>query len=69
MLELKESLFIDQYLNFNFEKNWIQNLLSTKDKNWEKFINRNHIEINKLIEEIKEIQEHQNYLYLNLEEL
>ena len=49
--------FIEQYLNFNFEKNWIQNLLSLKDKFWEKFINRHHIEINKLIDEIKEIQE------------
>ena len=36
-------------LNFNFEKNWIQTLLALKEKNWEKFINRNHIEINKLI--------------------
>ena len=49
--------FIDQYIIFNFEKNWIQSLLSLKDKNWEKFINRNHIEINKLIEEISEIQQ------------
>tara|TARA_Y100000590_G_scaffold444555_1_gene575463 strand:- start:247 stop:1629 length:1383 start_codon:yes stop_codon:yes gene_type:complete len=48
--------FITQYLSFNFEKNWIQTLLSLKDKNWEKFINKNHIEINKLIEEIQEIQ-------------
>ena len=48
--------FIDHYLNFNFEKNWIESLLSLKDKNWEKFINKNHIEINALIEEIKEIQ-------------
>ena len=54
---VKREDFIAQYLNFNFEKNWIQNLLSTKDKSWEKFINRNHIEINKLIEEIKEIQD------------
>ncbi len=53
---VKREDFISQYLNFNFEKNWIQSLLSTKDKNWEKFINRNHIEINKNIEEIKEIQ-------------
>ena len=53
---VKREDFVDQYLNFNFEKNWIQSLLSTKDKNWEKFINRNHIEINKNIEEIKEIQ-------------
>ncbi len=53
---VKREDFIAQYLNFNFEKNWIQSLLSTKDKNWEKFINRNHIEINKNIEEIKEIQ-------------
>ena len=53
---VKREDFISQYLNFNFEKNWIQNILSTKDKNWEKFINRNHIEINKTIEEIKEIQ-------------
>ncbi len=48
--------FIEYYLNFNFEKNWIQSLLSLQDKNWEKFINKNHIEINSLIEEIKEIQ-------------
>ena len=54
---VKREAFIEQYLNFNFEKNWIQTLLSLKDKNWEKFINRNHIEINKLIEEIKEIQD------------
>ncbi len=53
---VKREDFVAQYLNFNFEKNWIQSLLSTKDKNWEKFINRNHIEINKNIEEIKEIQ-------------
>ena len=53
---VKREDFIEQYLNFNFEKNWIQSLLATKDKNWEKFINRNHIEINKNIEEIKEIQ-------------
>ena len=53
---VKRESFIDRYLNFNFEKNWIQNLLSTKDKSWEKFINRNHLEINKLVEEIKEIQ-------------
>ena len=54
---VKREDFVSQYLNFNFEKNWLQSLLSTKDKNWEKFINRNHIEINKNIEEIKEIQE------------
>ncbi len=48
--------FVSQYLDFNFEKNWIQSLLAVKDKHWEKFINRNHIEINKTIEEIKEIQ-------------
>ena len=53
---VKREDFVAQYLNFNFEKNWIQSLLQTKDKNWEKFINRNHIEINKNIEEIKEIQ-------------
>ncbi|MDC3112414.1 RNA polymerase sigma factor RpoD [Pelagibacteraceae bacterium] len=53
---VKREDFVSQYLNFNFEKNWIQNLLSTKDKYWEKFINRNHIEINKNIEEIREIQ-------------
>ncbi len=53
---VKREDFIAQYLNFNFEKNWIQSLLATKDKSWEKFINRNHIEINKNIEEIKEIQ-------------
>jgi len=49
--------FIEHYINYNFEKNWIQSLLGLNDKNWEKFINRNHIEINKLIEEIKEIQQ------------
>ena len=48
--------FIEHYLSFNFEKNWIQTLLGLKDKNWEKFINKNHIEINSLIDEIKEIQ-------------
>ena len=53
---VKREDFISQYLNFNFEKNWIQSLLATKDKNWEKFINRNHLEINKNIEEIREIQ-------------
>ncbi len=53
---VKREDFIEQYLNFNFEKNWIQSLLATKEKSWEKFINRNHIEINKNIEEIKEIQ-------------
>tara|TARA_Y100001970_G_scaffold8828_1_gene10273 strand:+ start:2154 stop:4379 length:2226 start_codon:yes stop_codon:yes gene_type:complete len=54
---VKRETFIEEYLNFNFEKNWIQNLLNLKDKNWEKFINKNHIEINKLIDEIKEIQD------------
>ncbi len=48
--------FIEQYLKFNFEKNWIQTLLNLKDKKWDKFINKNHIEINNLIDEIKEIQ-------------
>mgnify|MGYP001381820468 CR=1 FL=1 len=51
---VKRELFVEQYLNFNFEKNWIHSLLSLNDKNWEKFINRNHIEINKIIEEITE---------------
>tara|TARA_Y100001970_G_scaffold61036_1_gene77781 strand:- start:1310 stop:3565 length:2256 start_codon:yes stop_codon:yes gene_type:complete len=54
---VKRESFIDQYLSFNFEKNWIQSLLGLNDKNWEKFINKNHIEINKIIDEIKEIQE------------
>ena len=54
---VKRDNFVEQYLNFNFEKNWIQNILALKDKNWEKFVNRNHIEINKLIEEIREIQQ------------
>ena len=54
---VKRESFVEQYLNFNFEKNWIQILLALKDKNWEKFINRNHIEINKLVDEIKEIQD------------
>ena len=48
--------FIEYYLNFNFEKNWIQTLLSLKNKSWEKFINKNHIEIKNLIDEIQEIQ-------------
>ncbi len=54
---VKRESFINEYLGFNFEKNWIQTLLNLKDKNWEKFVNKNHIEINKLIEEIREIQE------------
>ena len=53
---IKRQEFVEQYLSFNFEKNWIQNLLSKNDKNWEKFINRNHIDINRLVDEIKEIQ-------------
>ena len=53
---LSRESFIEKYIYFNFEKNWIQNLLSHNDKNWEKFVNKNHIEINKLIDEIKEIQ-------------
>jgi RNA polymerase primary sigma factor len=53
---VSRELFIEHYLDFNFEKNWIQLLLSLKDKNWEKFVNKNHIEINSLIKEIKEIQ-------------
>jgi len=53
---VKRESFVEQYLSFNFEKNWIQNLLSLNDKNWEKFINRNHLEINKIVDEIKEIQ-------------
>ncbi len=54
---VKRENFIEEYLNFNFEKNWIQTLLNLKDKHWEKFINKNHLEINKLIDEIKEIQD------------
>ena len=53
---VKRETFVEQYLSFNFEKNWIQNLLSLNDKNWEKFVNRNHLEINKIVDEIKEIQ-------------
>ena len=53
---ITRELFIENYLNFNFEKNWIQNLLSLNDKNWEKFINKNHLQINNIIAEIKEIQ-------------
>ena len=53
---VSRELFIEHYLNFNFEKNWIQSLLLLKEKNWEKFINKNHIEINSLIKEIQEIQ-------------
>ena len=37
--------FIEYYLNFNFEKNWIQSLLLLKDKSWEKFINKNHMKL------------------------
>ena len=48
--------FIENYISFNFEKNWIQSLLLLKDKKWEKFINKYHIQINKIISEIKEIQ-------------
>jgi len=48
--------FIESYLNYDYKKNWIQELLSTKDKKWEKFINKFHLEINNLIKEIKEIQ-------------
>ena len=40
---VKRESFIDQYLNFNFEINLIQNLLSLNDKSWEKFINRNSV--------------------------
>ena len=54
---VKRETFIEHYLSFNFEKNWIQTLLNLNDKHWEKFINKNHIEINNLIEEIKEIQD------------
>ncbi len=53
---ISREFFIEQYLKFNFEKNWIQSLLNLKDKKWDKFINKNHIEINNLIDEIKEIQ-------------
>ena len=53
---VKRESFVERYLNYNFEKNWIQSLLALKDKNWEKFINKNHIEIKNLIDEIKEIQ-------------
>ena len=53
---LSRESFIEYYLSFNFEKNWIQSLLALKEKSWEKFINKNHIEINNLIDEIKEIQ-------------
>ena len=48
--------FIESYLNYNFEKNWIQILLSKGDKYLEKFVNKSHLEINNLIAEIKEIQ-------------
>ena len=54
---VKRESFINEYLDFSFEKNWIQSLLNLNDKYWEKFINKNHIEINKLIDEIREIQE------------
>ena len=52
---ISRDLFIEQYLKFNFEKNWIQSLLSLKDKKWDKFINKNHIEINNLIDEITKL--------------
>ena len=55
-VDLSREDFIENYLNFNFDKNWIQGLLNKNDKKWEKFVNKNHIEINKLISEIKEIQ-------------
>ena len=48
--------FIENYLNFNIEKNWIQNLLNKNDKKWEKYVNKYHIDINKIVSEIKEIQ-------------
>ena len=48
--------FIANYLNFDFKKNWVQSLLSLKDKNWEKFVNKFHIVINNLVSEINEIQ-------------
>jgi len=53
---ISRETFIEHYLNFNFEKNWVQTLLSYNDKKWEKFVNKNHIEIKNIIEEIKEIQ-------------
>ncbi len=53
---VKRENFIENYLNFNFKKNWIQSLLLLKDKGWEKFINKYHLEINNMISEIKEIQ-------------
>ena len=53
---LKREEFIESYLNFDFEKNWIQLLLKNNNKKWEKFVNKNHIEINKIISEIKEIE-------------
>ena len=67
-MESSSSSFVEQYLLFNFEKNWIQISLALKDKNWEKFINRNHIEINKLVDEIKEIQDASEFLFQYLEE-
>ena len=54
---VKRESFVENYLNYNFEKSWVKSILDLKDKNWEKFINKNHISINKLIEEIKEIQQ------------
>ncbi len=55
-VDLSREDFIENYLNFNFDKNWIQSLLSKNEKKWEKFVNKNHIEISKIISEIKEIQ-------------
>ena len=63
---VKREDFINQYLNFNFEK-LDTNVIIHKEKTWEKFINRNHIEINKTIEEIKKYKLRLNCHYLNLE--
>ena len=52
---VKRENFIEEYLILILRK-IDKNLLNLNDKNWEK-INKNHIEINKLIEEIKEIQD------------
>ena len=35
---VKRESFIENYLTYNFEKNWIKTLLDLKDKNWEKFV-------------------------------
>ena len=53
---VKENLSLNNTLTLILKK-LIQTFLSLKDKVGKKFINRNHIEINKIIDEVKEIQD------------